>query len=152
MIEAWRLCRQPHVALNGEGARLWGGRWNSPGRPVVYLAEHPALAVLEVRVHLDLPLELLPSDYVLVRVRLPDEPPDALAEPPSEPAKAGDAWLHAGETSVLLVPSALVPFARNLLLNPLHPRAVEAVIAGVTPFRFDARLWPGSQQAIGGSA
>ncbi len=152
MIEAWRLCRQSHVELNGEGARLWGGRWNSPGRPLVYLADHPALAVLEVRVHLDLPLELLPNDYVLACVRLPDEPPDAFTDPPPEPAKAGDAWLREGETSVLLVPSALVPFARNLLLNPLHPRAVEAAIAGVTPFRFDPRLWPASRQVIGGSA
>ena len=152
MIEAWRLCRQPHVDLNGEGARLWGGRWNSPGRPLVYLAEHPALAVLEVRAHLDLPLELLPSDYVLVRVRLPEEPPDAVTEPPSAPAKAGDAWLREGETAVLRVPSALDPFACNLLLNPRHPRAVEAVVAGVTPFRFDPRLWPGTRQAIGGSA
>jgi len=152
LIEAWRLCRQPHVELNGEGARLWGGRWNSPGRPLVYLAEHPALAVLEVRVHLDLPLELLPSDYVLVRVRLPEESAIAFTEPPSEPKKAGDAWLREGETAVLLVPAALVPFARNLLLNPRHPRAAEAVIAGVAPFRFDPRLWPGSRQAIGGPA
>lgn len=152
MIEAWRLCRQLHAELTGEGALLWGGRWNSPGRPLVYLAEHPALAVLETRVHLDLPLELLPSDYVLVRVRLPEEPAITFTELPSEPAKAGDAWLRAGETAGLRVPSALVPFACNLLLNPRHKRAVEARIAGVTAFRFDPRLWPATRQAIGGSA
>ena len=58
--EAWRLCRRPYADLTGDGARLAGGRWNRRGRAVVYLAEHPALAVLEVRVHLDVPLELLP--------------------------------------------------------------------------------------------
>jgi site-specific recombinase XerC len=45
-----------------------GGRWNSVGRAVVYLAEHPALAVLELRVHFD----LLPADFVLMRVMVPD--------------------------------------------------------------------------------
>jgi len=60
---AWRLCRRPHADLSGEGARRLGGRWNSPGRPLIYLAEHPALAALEVRLHLDLPFDLLPADY-----------------------------------------------------------------------------------------
>ena len=55
----WRLCRHPFADLKGDGARLYGVRWNSPGRPMVYLAEHPALAALEVRVHLDLPLDLI---------------------------------------------------------------------------------------------
>jgi RES domain-containing protein len=145
--EAWRLCRQPHADLSGEGARLWGGRWNSPGRPVVYLADHPALAVLEVRVHLDLPLELLPDDYVLVRIRLPDEPPSVIREAPSDAKSASDTWLRTGDTVTLLVPSALVPFAHNLLFNPRHQRAAEAAIISTTAFRFDPRLWIGQTLA-----
>lgn len=139
MTEAWRLCRRPHAELTGEGARLWGGRWNSPGRPVVYLAEHPALTVLEVRVHLDLPLELMPDDYVLARVVLPARAVATTGDVPDQVA-AGDAWLRARATPVLRVPSALVPFAWNLLLDPLHPHAVEARVAELTPFRFDPRL------------
>ena len=141
MTEAWRLCRRPYADLSGEGARLWGGRWNAPGRPVAYLADHPALAVLEVRVHLDLPLELLPDDYVLMRVRLPDAAPSVVADVPPDPAATGDAWLRAGESVTLRVPSVLVPFAHNLLINPRHVRAADAAILGTTPFRFDARLW-----------
>lgn len=147
MNEAWRLCRRPHADLVGEGVRQWGGRWNSPGRPVVYLADHPALAVLEVRVHLDLPLELLPNDYVLVRVRLPDETA-VISEPQPDAKATGDAWLREAATATLLVPSVLVPFAHNVLLNPRHPRAVDAAIASTTEFRFDPRLWVGQTSVV----
>lgn len=140
MIAAWRLCRAPFATLDGEGAARFGGRWNSPGRPVVYLAEHPALALVEVLVHLDLPPEDLPDDYVMLRVALPDDPPPEQAEATTEPRAAGDAWLARGAVPVLRVPSAVVPQAANLLLNPRHPAAAPAHIAGREPFRFDPRL------------
>ncbi len=98
------------------------------------------MAVLEVRVHLDLPLDLIPDDYVLVGVDLPDEPPEELPPQP-DPRAAGDAWLLRGRSALLSVPSVLVPPARNLLLNPLHPRAAEARIASIAAFLFDPRLW-----------
>jgi RES domain-containing protein len=137
---AWRLCRRPHADISGEGARKFGGRWNSPGRAVVYLAEHPALAALEVRVHLDLPFDLLPADYVLLSVSVPD---GSIGDTTTatEPMATGNAWLAARETAALRVPSILVPHAFNILLNPLHPAAADATIASVEPFRFDPRLW-----------
>jgi len=110
---------------------------------MVYLAEHPALAVLEVRVHLDLPPDLLPDDYVLMQVDLPDEPLETVSALPDDPRAFGDAWLAAGRTAVLRVPSVIVPDTSNLLLNPRHPRAADARIARTTPFRFDPRLWEG---------
>ena len=60
----------PFADLSGEGARLYGGRWNSSGRAMVYAASDAALAVLEVRVHLDLPPDLIPDDYVLLKLDL----------------------------------------------------------------------------------
>jgi RES domain-containing protein len=113
----------------------------------VYLADHPALAVLEVRVHLDVPLELLPEDYVLVRVQLPDEAPFILTEARPDPKAACDGWLRTGGTAALRVPSVLVPFADNLLLNPRHARAAEAEILSTTAFRFDPRPWIGQTLA-----
>lgn len=110
---------------------------------MVYLADHPALAVLEVRVHLDLPLELLPEDYVLMQVRLPDAAPSVVEDEQLNPAATGDAWLRAADAALLRAPSVLVPFAHNLLLNPRHPRAADAVIVSITSFRFDAGLWRG---------
>jgi len=148
LTEAWRLCRRPYADLLGEGARRWGGRWNSPGKPVVYLSEHPALAVLEVLVHLDVPLDLLPADYVLVRVQLPDEAPSVVADDLSDTKAAGDAWLSAGDSATLRVPSLLVPFAHNVLLNLQHAHAPAATISSTTAFRFDARLWGGQSDAV----
>lgn len=144
-MEAWRLCRRVHANLTGEGARHFGGRWNSPGRSMVYLAEHPALAVLELRVHLDLPIELLPVDFVLMRVALPDSPVTA-EQMPEATVIAGDLWLSQGKSVTLRVPSALVPHGWNVLLNPLHPQAAQIVIRTVEPFGFDPRLW----QPLGG--
>jgi RES domain-containing protein len=136
----WRLCRRPHADLTGEGARLFGGRWNSPGKPVVYLAEHPALAALEVRVHLDLPFELLPADFVFMRVGVPDGPISAFAAP-ADCTTIGDAWLAEEQSSTLRVPSVLIPHAWNVLLNPRHPDAAQAEMREVEAFSFDPRLW-----------
>jgi RES domain-containing protein len=140
-MELWRLCRRPFADLSGEGARRLGGRWNSPGRAVVYLAEHPALAAMEVRVHLDLPFELLPADFVLMRIAVPDGLIAGLAGAQSETVAAGDAWLTGARSAALRVPSVLVPYAWNVLLNPGHPAAPEARVLANEPFGFDPRLW-----------
>src|ERR1700733_9218681 len=109
-MEAWRLCRRPYADLTGEGARRYGGRWNSVGRPVVYLAEHPALAALELRVHLDLPFDLLPDDFVLMRVETPDGP-TAGHESDADTVATGDLWLTEATSACLRVPSVLIPHA-----------------------------------------
>lgn len=136
----WRLCRRSHADLTGEGACLFGGRWNSPSRPVVYLTDHPALAVLEVHVHLDLPFELLPADFVLMQVVVPDGPTADLAAS-ADSAAIGDAWLAEARSATLRVPSVLIPHAWNVLLNPRHPDAAQALTGDVKPFGFNPRLW-----------
>jgi RES domain-containing protein len=138
---AWRLCREPYADLSGDGARRYGGRWNSPGRPLVYAASTAALAVLEVRVHLDIPPELLPEDYTLLTIDLDDLAADTVEDLPDDPRAFGDAWLIASRTPVLRVPSMIVPESPNLLLNPRHPEAGAARIAGQRRFAFDRRLW-----------
>ena len=137
----WRICRAPYAALDGEGARRFGGRWNSPGVPCVYLADSPALAALAVRVHLDLPAALIPEDFVLVQVALEALPTAIVAAMPADSRTVGDDWLRDCSTPLLSVPSALVPVSRNLLLNPAHPAAPSAREVARAPFRFDARLW-----------
>ncbi len=141
MTTAWRICRRPFADLSGEGARLYGGRWNSPGHAVVYAAEAAALAVLEVRVHLDLDWTLLPADYVLMAIDLGSTQIEHVETTPVDPAAFGDAWLESRRSLVLGVPSSLVRESRNLLVNVGHPEAAKVGIASIRPFTFDERLW-----------
>lgn len=140
-MKAWRVCRLPFADLSGEGARIYGGRWNSPGRPVVYTAENPALAVLEVRVHLDLEPDLIPDDYVLMEIDLGPAAVEDVPELPGAATTVGDDWLTAMRSPILQVPSFVVPNSCNLLINPLHPDAAGISVRTTQPFDFDKRLW-----------
>lgn len=108
---------------------------------MVYAAGDAALAVLEVRVHLDLPPDLVPDNYVLVKLDLSGLPVEDLAALPADPRAFGDQWLEQGRSPILRVPSFIVPEASNLLLNPAHPHAARAKIVSTNPFAFDPRLW-----------
>jgi RES domain-containing protein len=143
-MRVWRVCRRPFADLSGEGARLYGGRWNSPGRPMVYGAESAALAVLEVRVHLDLDWSVLPDDYVLMAIDTGDLAAETLVETPADPRAVGDAWLASGRSALLRAPSFIVPESANVLVNPVHRDAARLTVASIRPFAFDARLWPSS--------
>lgn len=138
---AWRLSRAPFADLSGEGARQYGGRWNRPGRPIVYAASSAALAVLEVRVHLDLPPDLLPDDYLLLTIDLGDLATEEAVDVPDDPVVFGDAWLRDQRSPVLQVPSLIVPESSNFLFNPAHPDAGRARIIARRRFIFDRRLW-----------
>lgn len=140
-MQVWRVCRQPFADLSGEGARLFGGRWNSPGRPVIYAAESAALAVLEVRVHLDLEWDVVPDDYVLVAIDLQTLTPEIVADTPADPIGVGNAWLASGRSALLRVPSVIVPESSNILINPRHPDIAVISIARTRSFAFDERLW-----------
>jgi RES domain-containing protein len=146
----WRLTRQRYADLSGRGGELADGRWHTRGRPVVYCAASAALAVLEVRVHLDLPLDLLPDDYVLMQIQASDDL-DVQTVTSHDLADGwrtredlcrpiGDAWLDEASTALLSVPSAIVGVERNILLNPKHPFATDVAIAEVFPFGWDERL------------
>ena len=151
IITAWRLVKTRYLAraFDGEGARRYGGRWNRPGVPVVYVAESLALAALEVLVHTQNRHML--SAYSAVPVRFDEKlvhalPSSALPEgwaasPLQVAAQAlGDAWVEAGKTAVLSVPSAVVEAERIFLLNPAHPAFRRIHIGKPKPFAFDERL------------
>jgi RES domain-containing protein len=149
-LRVWRLVKERHAdtAFDGEGARLYGGRWNSNGHRVVYTSSSLALASLETLVNLDTSLPLprfiaycvyLPADYV-AQVSLPSS---AVAAPlPSlmETRRLGDTWITEGIHPALSVPSALVPQEFNFLLNPVHPFFPKLVIAPPIPFALDTRF------------
>ena len=142
----WRAARRPYADLSGKGGLHNSGRWHSEGRLIVYTAEHPALALLEVRVNLDLPKELVPDDYVMLKIFAPDDLPVLDAgmvnfKDSGESRGVGDDWLAKGQSSLLKVPSAVAPESTNFLINPAHADASKIRIETAVPFDFDQRLF-----------
>lgn len=150
-LSVWRITKQKHAkpAFSGEGARLFGGRWNSPGTAVVYTAQSQSLAVLEMLVHLDSP-ELL-KKYLLFEVMIDPScvreldlsslPRNWKANPaPAKVQAMGDDWVAGGSSAVLRVPSTLVPGESTFLLNPHHPDFRNLRIGKPLPFQFDPRF------------
>lgn len=138
------------TAMTGEGARLYGGRWNPPGVPAVYLAESRALAALEIVVHA--PREVLALDWSVMEVEVPDHEiecidPSVLPEDwrnlPSSPGarRMGERWLNGKSRLALKLPSVILPEECSLLLNPLHPESTRLRVSRISGFRFDARLF-----------
>ena len=151
-VYAYRLVKRKYqdTAFDGEGARLYGGRWNSPGRACVYVASSESLALLEIMVHLE-SYRLLDA-YALLRLTLPAESilrvgaedlPDNWQEAPApaETADLGDGWLTSGQSLALALPSVVVPREFNYMLNPGHP-LFDSIVAAAEPLRFkpDPRL------------
>ncbi|MBK1832602.1 RES family NAD+ phosphorylase [Roseibacillus ishigakijimensis] len=148
---AYRLVarRWASSAFSGEGARLYGGRWNSPGRPLVYLSSARSLCALEMLVHLTTPGSRR-KQYASFAIDLPEEaiaplpdslPADWQQEPPvASTMRMGDQWFDAASSLALEVPSAIVPEESNYLLNPQHPDFAKLEIAPFRDFRFDERL------------
>lgn len=127
----WRITtrRFADTAFSGEGARLFGGRWNRKGQAVVYTSESRSLALLEMLVQ-DQPLR---AHYVLIAATLPAAVSTMTIEARALPAdwrtaqarsgsqEIGAAWLREGKACALIVPSAVMPGEHNVLLNPAHP-------------------------------
>ena len=144
----WRLARRTHAALDGEGARLAAGRWNSWGVPVVYTSEHLSLAVLETLVHVD--ADLLPHDLTAFQIEIPERLEMARLDAAQLPRgwrtrvdrcrKVGDAWIAEAKSAVLAVPSAVVPRETNFLINPRHADSTEIQVLRAERFQFDPRL------------
>jgi RES domain-containing protein len=152
IVQAWRLTARVHLgtALSGEGARLYGGRWNSRGTPVTYLASSRPLAVLEVLAQLTDAADL--ARYALLPVRfdashvadLPELPEDWRALPsPRSTAEVGDGWVAKGESLVLRVPSVVLPAEDNYLLNPAHVAFGAVDVGEPEELEIDARLLQG---------
>jgi RES domain-containing protein len=141
----WRISR--HRDLNGAGGLRAGGRWNHPDHPIVYLAESPAGALLEVCVHTA--ANDVPSDFALLRIEGRDlevlsiataELPKNWRDRIEVTRDIGTRWLNRRESVLLRVPSALVPQTANFLFNPLHPDAKMFQIVETVVYPFDARI------------
>ena len=148
-MQVWRLAKAARPTFDGEGARLYGGRWNHLGVPVVYTSNSLSLAVLEYFVHLD--IDLAPT-LVAIPADIPDTigvlhvgasalPPDWRHTPaPAALANLGSTWARERATAVLAVPSVLVPTETNYILNPAHPDFGRIIVGAPVTFSLDPRM------------
>jgi RES domain-containing protein len=151
-MRLWRICRRRYAAeaTTGEGARLYGGHWNSRGLRVVYASTSLALAAIETFVNIEPNLQ--PKDLVSIEGEIPDDIEIGRLDPTKLPAKwyetrseglrrFGDEWIRSGQTVALLVPSAAIRGEWNVLLNPDHGNSCRIKIGKAQPFEFDARMF-----------
>lgn len=143
--------------LSGEGAFLYGGRWNSKGLRMLYTSSTISLAVLEVLVHTE--VRFTPSDFALLTISVPDDlplwrlseadlPPDWRTIPSGSATQSiGDSFLEGRVQIGMITPSVVVPAEHNLMLNPMHPQYQRVKEVSISDFDFDRRLFDGSREA-----
>ena len=136
--------------LSGKGAEISGGRWNSKGVAMLYTAQSRALAFAEVAMHI--PYGIMPKDYHLISIHIPDTatileltlqemPADWRSNPHSDSTqKIGDQFIAEAKFLVLRVPSAVVPGDYNYLINPRHPQSIDVKVLNTEAFEFDSRF------------
>lgn len=151
-MRAFRITKTRYLdGLDCEGARLYGGRFNSVGTPLLYLASSEALAILEARVRSRSPM---PPDRRFHEIEVPSAAVTSIADPglvlpvdwDARPETAssqmfGDAWVRSVASLALRVPSAVSPRDFNILVNPAHSRFKEVRRIGSRIENLDRRLW-----------
>ena len=156
MIRVYRICgrRYSKSAYDGEGARLYGGRWNAVGLPMVYTSGSISLAILEILVNIQDP-EDLPEKLVIIPADLPDDLPIRRVESRSLPPQwrsssinsvtqdLGKRWFLEDGEAVVAVPSVVVPTETNYLINPRHADFSRIIVHKPQSLKVDPRLLGG---------
>lgn len=150
-VVGWRIVKAKHskTAFSGEGARVYEGRWNSAGVRMVYCSEHLSLAALEILAHVQ-PVTIKDKfrafrvswdETLMHTIDLKKLPKGWDQQPPSAASKGvGDEWIKSDRSTVLAVPSVLVPPERTFLLNPNHRDFAKIKIKDAGDFLLDPRL------------
>lgn len=154
MKSFWRISN--HCDLAGLGGEKSDGRWHTaaPGKRIVYLSEHPAVALLETLANLKGNPALFPEKYQLIEVQVEDDVYSAMTilsdkkgnafsldAPIAACRRAGDNWLRSKTSALVSVLSLPSPRSMNVLLNPLHPGAKKVTIAECNWIKYDKRLF-----------
>ena len=149
-MQIYRIGDSRHPLWDGTGAAMVGGRWNSPGRPVIYGSLSYACAMLEILVHAN--IGRLPATQVYVVAELPDSisferhtaqslPRGWDGDDPSRARRFGDQWLQEARNAVLVVPSLVATLEWNAIINPLHASAKEFLVSPSQKVIWDQRLF-----------
>lgn len=150
-ITAWRITLKKYgqESMKGQGAKLYGGRWNPVGYPAIYLAQHLSLVILEIVVHFDSPAIIKDfiafpfsfdktSIFSLSASSLPKNWTDLPI--PSSTQQIGKKWLDADENMVMQVPSTVVPLESNFVVNPRHKDFKHIEIEDPVPLHIDPKV------------
>lgn len=135
--------------LTGEGARLFGGRWNNKMIGCVYTSETRSLALLEYTVNIN--IDDIPRSLSIVTIQIPDQsirflqeadlPGDWKHSPtPSSTKSFGSKLLLAVKEPVIRIPSTVISAEFNYLLNPLHPESKKFKIIDISDLIYDVRI------------
>lgn len=151
-MRIWRICKARYAdeAFSGHGARRFGGRWNTPGVPMVYASSSLALAAIELFVHLEANQQ--PDDLVSIAALLPEREPAQQLDPDQLPPAwwtddfdplrdLGDRWIREKSSLAIRVPSAALRMEWNVLVNSTHLAIASIQIEPPAPFHFDARMF-----------
>ena len=151
MIKLFRIATSEHISdISGTGARIYGGRWNHQGYPVVYASGSRSLAALEFLVHV--PMALAPEKLSILEINISEtveiESVNESQLPlnwrdypaPEQLANIGTKWLKSKSSLLLEIPSAVVEKEVNILINPLHEDIKNVTLISIEKFSFDSRL------------
>ena len=147
-LRAFRIADMRRPIFDGSGAMIYGARWNSPGRRVIYAAETYAAALLEILVHAS---GSVPQSQGYVEIEIPsglsieeiaeDDAP-GWDSPSFEATRAfGDRWYDERRTPVLMVPSVVTHVERSVLIDQDHPDFHRISASQPRPVRWDRWLW-----------
>ena len=150
-MTSFRIARERYINdISGEGAGLYGGRWNLKGTKMLYTSQSRSLATVEYLVHI--PISMFPDDLCIAEIELPDIESESsinLKDLPEDwrqyPAprilgRMGSRWVRTGESLILKVPSAVVEGEWNILINPANPNFRDVRVRSVNAFQLDKRL------------
>jgi RES domain-containing protein len=146
----YRISKTKYAAdLSGEGAKLYGGRWNNKLTPCIYTSESRALALLEYTVNIN--IDDIPRALSIITLDIPDEdiyelkqsrlPGDWRDVPtPSSTKDLGSNLLNEAKNAVIKIPSAIIANEFNYILNPKHPNSKNFKITDIKDFVYDIRI------------
>ena len=149
-MKIYRIAKQKFINdLTGEGARLYGGRWNKKGSAMLYFSEHLSLCVLEMLVHTD--QQLITNNYYFIKLEISEKKIKSISESKlpfnwrsnnliSETQDFGNNWLQNNKELALRIPSAVLPSESNILINPNHMEISKIKIIKTSELNLDARL------------
>lgn len=147
----WRVGAGDHPLWSGEGARLFGARWNRPNHAAIYAGSSCAICVLELLAHAN--SKAPPPSTRFLTASTPADMSAEIFHPQRHPGwddlddssvarTFGTRWLIEQRSCVLIVPSVVTRGEdMNAVINPAHPDFARITVTAESPLAFDKRLF-----------